>query len=62
MNKSKKAFMLKSRAYIKYRKVSKIEYFLALFIWIWFDDDSNYDTHDGSEKEETILKPFLYKI
>ena len=58
MNKSKKAFMLKSRAYIKYKKVSKIEYFLALFIWIWFDDDSNYDTHDGSEKEETILKPF----
>lgn len=58
MNKSKKAFMLKSRAYIKYKKVSKLEYYLALFVWIWFDDDSNYDTHDGTPIEETLKKPF----
>lgn len=58
LNLSKKDYKLRDKGYIKYKKVSKIEYFLALFIWIWFDDDSNYDTHNGSEKEETILKPF----
>lgn len=58
MNKSKKAFMLKNRAYIKYNKVSKFEYFFAFRLWRWFDDDSNYDTHDGVETEETIDKPF----
>lgn len=32
---------------IKYKKVSKINYYLTLwFIWIWIDDDSNYDTTD----------------
>jgi hypothetical protein len=29
-----------------------------LFIWVWFDDDSNYDTHDGNESLETLDKPF----
>lgn len=58
VNKSKKAFILKNRAYIKYRKVSKIEYFFAFRLWRWFDDDSNYDTHDGIETDETIDKPF----
>ena len=58
LNLSKKNYRLRDKGYIKYKKVSKLEYFLALFIWIWFDDDSNYDTHDGIEKEETILKPF----
>ena len=29
-----------------------------MFIWVWFDDDSNYDTHDGSESLETLDKPF----
>lgn len=58
LNLSKKNYKLRDKGYIKYKKVSKLEYFLALFIWVWFDDDSNYDTHDGSEKEETVLKPF----
>ena len=58
LNLSKKDYKLRDKGYIKYKKVSKIEYFLALFIWVWFDDDSNYDTHDGTETEETILKPF----
>ena len=58
MNKSKKAFMLKNMAYIKYNKVSKLEYFFAFNLWKWFDDDSNYDTHDGIETNETIDKPF----
>ena len=31
---------------------------MALFIWVWFDDDSNYDTHDGVETNETLDKPF----
>ena len=58
LNLSKKNFKLKNNGYIKYKKVSKLEYFLALFIWIWFDDDSNYDTHDGNESIETLNKPF----
>ena len=58
MNKSKKAFMLKNRAYIKYNKVSKFEYFFAFRLWRWFDDDSSYDTHDGIETNETLDKPF----
>ena len=57
-NKSRKVFNLKNDAYIKYKKVSKLEYYFALSMWIWFDDDSNYDTHDGNESEETIIKPF----
>lgn len=57
-NISKKNFKFKYNGYIKYKKVSKLEYYLALFIWIWFDDDSNYDTHDGTPAEETDLKPF----
>lgn len=32
---------------VKYKKVSKLKYYLTLcFIWIWLDDDSNYDTTD----------------
>ena len=58
LNLSKKDYKLRDKGYIKYKKVLKLEYFLALFIWIWFDDDSNYDTHDGIETDETILKPF----
>ena len=57
-NISKKNFKLKNDGYIKYKKVSFLEYCLALFIWVWFDDDSNYDTHNGDEIEETIDKPF----
>lgn len=57
-NISKKSFKLKNDGYIKYKKVSFLEYYLALFIWVWFDDDSNYDTHDGNESEETVIKPF----
>ena len=57
-NKSRKVFNLKNDGYIKYKKVSFLEYCLALFIWVWFDDDSNYDTHDGVETNETINKPF----
>lgn len=57
-NKSKKTFNLKNDAYIQYRKVSKLEYYFALSMWIWFDDDSNYDTHDGIPEEESLNKPF----
>lgn len=57
-NKSRKVFNLKNDAYIQYRKVSKLEYYFALMLWIWVDDDSNYDTHDGIPEEETPLKPF----
>ena len=55
----KKSFKLKNDGYIKYKKVSFLEYCLALFIWVWFDDDSNYDTHDGNESEETLLISLL---
>ena len=58
LNLSKKNYKLRDKGYIKYKKVSKIEYLLALFIWVWFDDDSNYDTHDGNESLETLDKPF----
>ena len=30
--------------YIKYKKVSKIEYYFALSFWIWIDNDSSRDT------------------
>lgn len=55
---SHKNFRLNGLGFIEYKKVSFLEYYLALFIWIWFDDDSNYDTHDGIETNETIDKPF----
>ena len=55
---SHKKFRLNGLGFIFYKKVSFLEYCLALFIWVWFDDDSNYDTHDGSETNETIDKPF----
>ena len=55
---SHKKFKLNGLGFIEYKKVSFLEYCLALFIWVWFDDDSNYDTHDGVETEETIDKPF----
>lgn len=57
-NQVNKEFMLKDKACIKYKKVNKLEYIFALCLWVWFDDDSNYDTHDGKPSEETILKPF----
>lgn len=38
--------------YIVYRKISKIEYYLVLWLlWVWVDDDSNYDTYDGTRTE-----------
>lgn len=55
---SHKKFRLNGLGFIEYKKVSFLEYCLALFIWVWFDDDSNYDTHDGIETNETIDKPF----
>lgn len=55
---SHKKFRLNGLGFIEYKKVSFLEYCLALFIWVWFDDDSNYDTHDGVETEETLDKPF----
>ena len=55
---SHKKFRLNGLGFIKYKKVSFLEYCLALFIWVWFDDDSNYDTHDGVETNETLDKPF----
>ena len=55
---SHKKFRLNGLGFIKYKKVSFLEYCLALFIWVWFDDDSNYDTHDGNESLETLDKPF----
>ena len=58
LNLSHKDYKLKDKGYIKYKKVSKLEYFLALFIWVWFDDDSNYDTHNGGVELETPIKPF----
>lgn len=58
INISKKDFLLKNDGYIKYKKVSKLEYYFALCIWVWFDDDSNFDTHDGKPKEETFDAPF----
>lgn len=57
-NKSYKLFALKDRAYIARRNVSRLEYLFALSIWVWFDDDSNYDTHDGKPEEETASSPF----
>ena len=57
-NLSHKKFNLKSLAYINYEKISSFRYYLWLCVWIWFDDDSNYDTHDGIETSETPLKPF----
>lgn len=56
--KSYKEFILKDEGYIAYKKVSMVEYYFALCIWIWFDNDSNYDTHDGIPEEETPEKPF----
>ena len=55
---SHKNFRLNGLGFIEYKKVSFLEYCLALLIWVWFDDDSNYDTHDGSESLETLNKPF----
>ena len=55
---SHKKFRLNGLGFIEYKKVSFLEYYLALFIWVWFDDDSNYDTHDGIETNETLDKPF----
>lgn len=55
---SHKKFRLNGLGFIAYKKVSFLEYYLALFIWVWFDDDSNYDTHDGNESLETLDKPF----
>ena len=55
---SHKNFKLKNDGFIKYKKVNFLEFILAFSIWIWFDDDSNYDTHDGSESEETEQYPF----
>jgi len=55
--------------YIKYRKVSRLEYeFVFWFIWGWLDDDSNHDTFssgfnqtiiDGERK--TYLPKFIIK-
>ena len=55
---SHKKFRLNGLGFIEYKKVSFLEYCFALFIWVWFDDDSNYDTHDGNESLETLDKPF----
>ena len=55
---SHKKFNLKSLAYINYENISSLRYYIWLCVWVWFDDDSNYDTHDGVETNETIDKPF----
>lgn len=43
---------IKLDGFIEYRKISKIEYYLVLWLlWVWVDDDSNYDTYDGIRNE-----------
>ena len=38
--------------YIQYRKISSFEYCIVLWLlWVWVDDDSNYDTYDGIRAE-----------
>lgn len=37
-----------SNGYVSYRKVSKLEFWLVVFLlWGWLDDDSNEDTYDA---------------
>lgn len=57
-NQVNKKFKLKDKAYIKYKKVSYLEYRWARWLWKWCDDDANFDTYDGKPNEETSQKPF----
>lgn len=41
--------------YIKYKKVSKLEYCFALFFWIWIDNDSSRDTTSNGLVFDRIL-------
>jgi len=41
--------------YINYRGISKLEYYIVLWLlWVWVDDDSNIDTHDGTKAQYGI--------
>lgn len=63
----------KLHGFIAYRKVTKLQFYLVVFlIWGWLDDDSNQDTTDtgyirtlitGERKSwHTIFNPILRKI
>ena len=63
----------KLRGFIKYREVTKLQFYLVVFfIWGWLDDDSNQDTTDtgyiktllsGERKSwHRIFNPALRKI
>lgn len=42
---------------IKYRKISKVEYYLVFWlIWGWVDDDSNNDTYDRGYIESIVKR------
>lgn len=41
--------------FVNYRKIYKIEYYPALFFWLWLDDDSRNDTFDCGYNQ-TIVK------
>ena len=45
----------KDGGYIKYKKVSKLQYYIAVFIWGWLDNDSNYYTTDLGFMEKVVI-------
>jgi len=43
------------RGFVKYRKVSKLHFWLVVFLlWGWVDDDSNHDTFDTGHNDRYL--------
>lgn len=50
---------LATEGYIKYRKISKVEYWLVLWgLWIWSDSDSNHDITDAHMARNNIAERY----
>lgn len=47
--------------YIKYRKISKIEFIFAFLLWLWVDNDSENDTTDQGIIMDRIISKKTHK-
>lgn len=52
---------IEPKGYIKYRKISKIEFVFAFLLWLWVDSDSENDTTDQDVIMDRVISREIYK-
>lgn len=58
---TRKKYGIIDNGYLRYRKISKLEYYLVMwFLWKWVDNDTNNDTTDKNLIMEKVINKESY--